>query len=186
MLIVDIIKKFRSTKKLDRIGPDIPFAHWKLYFQHSMLTLCKGKFKKFADSAQFRPGAYAVSCSQIEIGSRVVVRPGTMLFGETADKNETSIKIEDDVMIGSGVHIYVNNHRFDRLDIPIIDQGYYLDKPVILKKGCWVGANAIILPGVTIGENSVVGAGAIVTKSLPAHVVAVGNPAKIIKTLNND
>ncbi|WP_312364794.1 DapH/DapD/GlmU-related protein [Sphingobacterium sp.] len=94
-----------------------------------------------------------------------------------------SIVIEDDVMIGSGVHIYVNNHKFDDITIPIIDQGYYPDLPVILKKGCWIGANTIILPGVTIGENSVVGAGSVVTKSIPKNVVAVGNPAKVLKSI---
>ena len=52
-----------------------------------------------------------------------------------------------------------------------------------MKRGCWVGANAIILPGVTIGENAVVGAGSVVTKSIPDKVVAVGNPARIIRHL---
>ncbi len=180
MLIIDIYKKIKFCIKTDRIGPDIPFTHWKLHFQNEMLKLCKKKFRKFADSAQFRAGAYAVGCSQIEIGSRVIIRPGTMLFGETIMPMQTSIRIEDDVMIGAGVHIYVNNHRFDRIDIPLIDQGYYPDEGVILEKGCWIGANAIILPGVTIGKNAVVGAGAIVTKSVEDCVVVVGNPAKAI------
>ena len=104
-----------------------------------------------------------------------------MLFGETNDPMDVSITIEDDVMMGSGVHIYVNNHKFDQKDIPLIDQGYYPDQPVVLKNGCWIGANAIILPGVIIGRNSVIGAGSIVTKSVPDGVVAVGSPAKIIK-----
>ncbi|RYY14386.1 MAG: acyltransferase, partial [Chitinophagaceae bacterium] len=57
------------------------------------------------------------------------------------------------------------------------------DEQVVLKKGCWIGANAIILPGVTIGENSVVGAGSIVTKSIPDRVVAVGSPARVVKKI---
>lgn len=181
MLLNDIIKKIRFCIKTDRIGPDIPFTHWKLHFKPSMLTLCKRKFRKFADSAEIRAGAYIVGCSKIEIGERVIVRPNTMLFGETIIDMDCSIKIEDDVMMGSGVHIYVNNHRFDRIDMPLIDQGYYPDQQVILKKGCWIGANAIILPGVTIGENAVIGAGSIVTKSVPDRVVFAGNPAKLIK-----
>ena len=106
-----------------------------------------------------------------------------MLFGETVIEMPISILIEDDVMMGSGVQIHVNNHRFDDPNIPLIDQGYYPDEQVVLKKGCWIGANSIILPGVTIGENSVIGAGSIVTKSIPDRVVAVGNPAKIIKKI---
>ena len=90
------------------------------------------------------------------------------------------IIIEDNVMMGPGVHLYVNNHRFDDLDIPIIDQGHNVSQEIVLKKGCWVGANVIILPGVTIGENTVIGAGSVVTKSIPQKVVAVGIPARVI------
>ena len=183
MLISEIVKKIRYCINADRIGPDIPFTHWKLHFAATMKKLCKSKFAYFSSSAQFRAGAYAVGCSQISIGNRVIIRPNTMLFAETIVPMKLSIVIEDDVMIGSGVHIYVNNHKFDDITIPIIDQGYYPDLPVILKKGCWIGANTIILPGVTIGENSVVGAGSVVTKSIPNNVVAVGNPAKVLKSI---
>lgn len=183
-MFLQLIKKYRFDIKTDRIGPDIPFTHWHLYFRNKMISLCKKKFKYFADTAQFRPGAYAIGCSKIKIGNRVVVRPGCMLFGES-DSLETSIFIEDDVMMGCGVHFYINNHKFERLDIPLIDQGYYPDKPIILKNGCWIGANSILLPGVEIGENTVIGAGSIVTKSFPSGVIAAGNPAKIIKKINN-
>jgi acetyltransferase-like isoleucine patch superfamily enzyme len=185
MFIKEIIRKSKYCYSADRIGPDLPFTHWKLHFKTSMMSLCKKKFKKFSNSAEVRPGAFIVGCSNIEIGDRVVLRPGTMLFGELGEGEigKSYIIIEDDVMIGSGVHLYTNNHRFDLMDIPIIDQGYYDSKQVVLKKGCWIGANAIILPGVTIGENSVVGAGSVVTKSIPDRVVAVGSPARIIKVI---
>lgn len=151
-----------------------------------MLALCKSKFKYFSDTAQFRSGAYAVGCSKISIGNRVVIRPNVMLFGETLSDLECSILIEDDVLMGSGVHIYVNNHKFDNANIPVIDQGYYPDKKVILKKGCWIGANVTILPGVIIGENSVIGAGSVVSKSIPSEVVAVGNPCKVIRKIGKN
>jgi acetyltransferase-like isoleucine patch superfamily enzyme len=93
------------------------------------------------------------------------------------------ITIEDNVMMGAGVHFYVNNHKFDRRDIPLIDQGYYPSEDILVKEGAWIGANAVILPGVVIGRNSVVGAGSIVTKSLPDYSVAVGCPAKVIKMI---
>ena len=89
-------------------------------------------------------------------------------------------------MIGCGVHIYVENHRFDNPNFPIIDQGHTQAQMVTLKKGCWVGANTIILPGVTIGENAVVGAGSIVTKSVPDFTIAVGNPARVIKSIKHE
>jgi len=183
MLIADIFKKIGQNIKADRIGPDIPFTHWRLHYTKTMRKLCESKFKKFADDAQFRPGAYAISCSQIEIGKRVVIRPQSMLFAETANKQDVSIVIEDDVMMGSGVHIYVSNHRFDNPDRPIIEQGHSPSQQVRIEKGSWLGANVIVLPGVTIGQNSVIGAGAVVTSSIPAHSVAVGCPAKVIKSI---
>ena len=181
-MLIQLIKKIKLDYISDRIGPDLPFTHWKLYFNKKMVSFCKKKFKKFSNTAQFRAGAYAVGCSKIEIGDRVIIRPGCMLFGESETLN-SSIVIEDDVMMGSGVHIYIHNHKFERLDLPLIDQGFYPDKPVILRKGCWIGANVIILPGVEIGSNTVVGAGSVVTKSFQKGVVIAGNPAKIIKNV---
>jgi acetyltransferase-like isoleucine patch superfamily enzyme len=183
MLIVDIYRKYKFNITADRIGPDLPFTHWRLYFRKKMLALCKKKFAKFADNADFRAGAYAVGCSQIAIGERVVIRPQTMLFAETDPKVGVLIDVEDDVMIGCGVHIYVDNHKFDNPDIPFINQGYSTAKPVKIEQGCWIGAQSIILPGVTIGRSSVIGAGSIVTKSIPAHSLALGNPAKVVRSL---
>lgn len=182
MLIKEIINKLKYWKSADRIGPDIPSTHWRLHFNSTMLKLCRKKFHYFDETAQFRAGAYAVGCSQIYIGKRVVIRPCSHLHGASTNL-DVSIRIEDDVLIGSGVHIYVSNHNFEDPDIPIYYQGHYPSKPVVLKKGCWIGANAIILPGVTIGENCVVGAGSIVTKSVPPRTLVGGIPARVIKSL---
>jgi len=180
-MIKAFYRKVKFDISADRLGPDCPFTHWKLFFKNTMEQICKKKFKKFGKNAEFRAGAYAITCSKISIGDNVIIRPTTMLFADPRHDQEGYIDIENDVMIGSGVHIYVANHRFDLKDKNIIDQGHYDAKNVLLKEGCWIGANTIILPGVTIGENSVVGAGSIVTKSIPKNVVAAGNPAKIIK-----
>ena len=183
-MILELIKRIRFWTTANRIGPDIPATHWRLYFKSTMLTLCKKKFKFFHHTAEFRPGAYAIGCSNISIGSRVIIRPGTMLFADQGE-NGAGIMIEDDVLVGSGVHVYVTKHCFEDPDIPIINQGFHESRGVILRKGSWIGANTIILPGVVVGRNSVVGAGSIVTKSIPDKVVAVGNPARIIKRIEN-
>jgi len=106
-----------------------------------------------------------------------------MLDASNLEGNSAEIVIEDDVLIGSGVHIYVTKHCFDDPAQPIINQGYCKSEGITLKKGCWIGALAIILPGVTIGENAVIGAGAVVTTDIPPRAVAVGNPAKVIKQI---
>ena len=77
----------------------------------------------------------------------------------------------------------MGKHFFKDPNLPIIDQGREKSSPIILCKGCWIGANAIILPGVTVGKNSVVGAGSILTKSIPDKVIAAGNPCIVIRKL---
>lgn len=138
----------------------------------------------FDATAEFRPGAYAVGCSRITIGMRVTIRPGTMLFAVAPAPPGAGITIEDDVLIGSGVHIYVGNHKYGDPAAPIINQGYEQFRPVVLKSGCWIGANATVLAGVTIGENAVVGAGSVVTTDVQARTVVAGNPARVIREIN--
>jgi hypothetical protein len=71
-----------------------------------------------------------LACSNIRIWGRVIIIPGCRFFGES-NSLESSIVIEDYVMLGSAVSIHINNHRFDGLDIPFIDQEHYRAKSVI-------------------------------------------------------
>ena len=89
------------------------------------------------------------------------------------------ITIEDDVQIAANVSLISNNH--DPYERQIL-----LCKPVLIKKGAWVGANSIVLPGVCVGKHAIVGAGSVVTKDVPDYAVVVGNPAKVIKMLDPD
>lgn len=90
------------------------------------------------------------------------------------------ITLEDNVILSNNVRIVSSNLTID-------EAGNFSRKhvhtPVVLKRGCWVGTNAIILAGVTIGENSIVGAGAVVTKDIPANSICVGIPAKVVRQL---
>lgn len=178
----ELIKKIRFDISTDRIGPDILFTYWRVFFKSKMYNLCKKKFRKFGINSNIRPGVYIVGCSQIEIGNNVTLRPGTMIHAET-ESLDISVKIDDFALIGSGVHIYVENHKFSETNIPIYHQGHSEAKQVHIQRGCWIGANTIILPGVVIGENSVVAAGSVVTKSVPRNSLFGGIPAKLIKKL---
>ncbi|WP_429086590.1 acyltransferase [Aeromonas allosaccharophila] len=181
-MIFRIVDKVKFWVSAYRLGPDMPLTHWLLYSNRLGGYLCRRKFATFGVNSSVRPGVYAVATQKIHIGSNVTLRPGTMLHADPRD-NGAGITIEDKVLIGSSVHIYVDTHAFDNPNIPIYDQGFFDSKPVLLKEGCWIGANTVILPGVTIGKNSVIGAGSVVTKSVPDHAVAVGNPARIIKVI---
>lgn len=171
-----MLKKIKFDLFEKRLGPDLPFTHWALHFSSLARRLCLAKFGEFGDGSVFRPGAFAVETQNIFIGSRIVIRPGTMLFADEF----ASITIGEGALIGSGVHVYVNNHRFDGSS-KIIDQGYYPSEDVKISSGSWVGANAIILPGVEIGENAVVAAGAVVTEAVPNRTIVAGVPAKKIR-----
>lgn len=184
--MLKIISKIKFWYKLDRIAPDVPLTHWMLYSNTLMKKLCQKKFKNFGVNSIIRPGAYIECCSKISIGDNVVIRPLSFIYADP-DLEGSEIIIEDYVLIGSNVHIYTSNHKFSNVEIPIYFQGYNdesKNNQVVLKKGCWIGANVVLLPGVEIGENSVVAAGSIVTKSVPPRVVVAGNPAKIVKYLS--
>ncbi|MBC8766914.1 acyltransferase [Arenibacter sp. BSSL-BM3] len=182
--MIGLIKKIKFDNKADRLGPDCPFSHWRLFFKKTMQKLCDKKFEHFGKDAEFRPYAFAINCSKISIGDKVVIRPGSMLFADVRDPNKGRIIIEDQVLVGSGVHIYVSNHKFGEFNNPIIDQGHFDAIDTKIKTGAWIGANCILLPGVTVGKNSIVGAGSIVTKDVPDNTVVAGNPARILKSLS--
>jgi maltose O-acetyltransferase len=84
-------------------------------------------------------------------------------------------------MMGPDVVIHTRNHRHDRIDIPMCQQGFGEMKPVIIEDDVWLGERVIILPGVTIGKGSIIGAGAVVAKNVPPYSIAVGNPALVVK-----
>jgi len=163
-----------GAERIPRIGPDRPLTHWMLYHPRTMRWLCRRMFPFFGDEAEFRPGAYAIHTDKIWIGSRTVVRPGSMLF---ADPHK-GIYLGNDVLLGPGVHVYVNSHLYQAAK-PIYEQGYKR-AAVTIQSGSWIGANSIILPGVNIGRGAVVGAGSVVTKSVPAMEIWAGNPARKI------
>lgn len=180
-----MFKKIRFWLTAKRLGPDMPLTHILLHSKRLGTRLCQQKFAHFGKNSALRPGSYAVCTDKISIGDSVVIRPATMLFGAPHGDNTPNITIEDYVSIGSGVHVYTANHEFRDTSRPIFEQGHKDVQPVVVKKGAWIGANAIILPGVTIGENSVVGAGSVVTKDVAAFTVVAGQPAKIIKQLKS-
>ncbi len=92
------------------------------------------------------------------------------------------VYIGKNVMMGPEVIIYTHNHEFSQLDIPMNQQGKGKTEPVYIGDDVWIGRRVIILPGVHIGSGSIIGAGAVVTKDIPEYSVAVGVPAKIVKS----
>lgn len=95
--------------------------------------------------------------------------------------DDTHIYVGDYTMFGPNVTVATAGHPI----LPSLrEKAYQYNMPIHIGKNCWIGAGAIILPGITIGDNVVVGAGSIVTKDLPSDVVAVGNPCKVLRPIN--
>jgi acetyltransferase-like isoleucine patch superfamily enzyme len=94
-----------------------------------------------------------------------------------------SVIIKNSVLIADGVYIADNSHGYQRIDIPIIEQGIEERKSVVIEDGAWIGRNVTIL-GSRIGRNSIVGANSVVTADVPDYCIAAGIPAKIIKRYN--
>ena len=83
-------------------------------------------------------------------------------------------------MIGPNVTIATAGHP---VEPSLRKKGIQFNKPVHIGDNVWIGAGAMILPGVTVGENTVIGAGSVVTKDLPANVVAVGSPCRVLREI---
>ena len=94
--------------------------------------------------------------------------------------DDTDIYIGDNTMVGPNTVIATAGHP---VCPEIREKGGQFNIPVHIGKNCWLGAGVIVLPGITIGDNTVVGAGSVVTKDLPANVVAAGNPCRVLREI---
>ncbi|MFD2307576.1 sugar O-acetyltransferase [Enterococcus termitis] len=124
-------------------------------------------------NAWIEPPFYFCYGYNIELGEECYLNMGCQFI------DDAKIKIGNKVAFGPSVTIATVGHPIH----PEYRRLMYGD-PVTIEDNCWIGANTTICPGVTIGENSVIGAGSIVTKDIPANSVAVGNPCKVLREIN--
>ena len=127
-----------------------------------------------------------------EYGKHIFIGDQVIINMNCTFVDNNIIEIGDNVLIASNVQIYTATHSTKLQERVVADweagegicKTYAL--PVRINDGAWIGGGAIILPGVTIGKNSVIGAGSIVTHSIPDNCVAVGNPCRVIKQIDNE
>lgn len=89
----------------------------------------------------------------------------------------------DNVFVGPNCGFYTAGHP---INVKERNEGLEYAKPITVGNNVWFGGNVVVMPGVTIGDNTVIGAGSVVTKDIPSNVVAVGNPCKVMKTIERD
>lgn len=114
----------------------------------------------------------------ITIGARCIVGELSVIRGQGG------VTIGDDVLIAPMVQILAVDHVVQTSRVPIITQGLRT-QGIVIEDGVWLGAGAIVTDGVRIGRNAVIGAGAVVTRDIPAGTVAVGIPARVVKTIDD-
>ncbi len=133
-----------------------------------------------ADDVQIKQGVLfqALNGTEITIGKGALLSPYVCIGGPG------NIKIGKACMIAANTGIYANNHIFSDLTRDIALQGV-TRKGIVIEDDCWLGHGVTVLDGVTIGKGSVIGAGSVVTKDIPPYSIAVGVPAKVIKSRNN-
>lgn len=125
-------------------------------------------------------GAFVKPPLYVDYGEHLSIGAGTFVNYGLVALDVAPITIGQDCQIGPGVQLLTPTHplapqpRRDKLEAA---------RPIMIGDNVWIGGGAIVLPGVTIGADSVIGAGAVVTKDVPAGVLALGNPARITRRL---
>ena len=138
-------------------------------------TILQRLFGEIGQNSIIEPPFYCAYGQNIHVGDHVYLNCLCVIL----DCNE--VHIGHHVLIGPAVQIYTAAHA---LEAEARIQGWEVAKPIVIEDNVWIGGGAILLPGVRIGRNAVVGAGAVVSRSVPANTVAVGNPARVIREID--
>ena len=126
--------------------------------------------------AAIMPGFFCDYGENIHLGARAFVNSNSV-FLDCAD-----IRIGDDFQCGPGVQLLTPEHPLSALERR---SGVESARPITIGDDVWIGGGAIVLAGVTVGDRAVIGAGAVVTRDVPDDVLVVGNPARVVRKLND-
>lgn len=180
-------EKMLAGERYNCLDPDLNIERQeikkalRLYNQIEALSerqaILQNIFGKFGQNSLIEPPFYCVYGQNIEIGDNVYLNFQCVIL----DCNK--VRISDHTMIGPNVQIYTAAHD---LQAETRIQGWEVAKPITIAEKVWIGGGAILLPGVKIGRNAVVGAGAVVSKDVPANTIVAGNPARVIREIEQE
>lgn len=157
-----------------KIGKHTSFIGRTIFYKESHSEIIIGD-KCIFNSSSFFNFRGINHCCILQTGKK----NAQIIIGNNCGFSGTSITCDSYVKIGNNTIIGANSQISDRNGHE--NRYHYPPKRVIIGNNVWVGMNVTILPGVEIGDNSIIGAGSIVTKDIPANVIAAGNPCKVIK-----
>lgn len=168
-------------------------------------TMIRSGFRSFGKRSVIRPPASLHGTERIEIGSDVCVGRNAWLLAheDNSSRPESVLRIGDGCRFGDGLflsactqvrignrvlagrYLHISDHQHAHSDpgVAVMDQGVTDGRAVTIGDGSWIGQGVVVCPGVSIGEHSVIGANSVVRSDIPAHSVAAGAPAKVIRTL---
>uniref|UniRef100_UPI00402A1691 sugar O-acetyltransferase n=1 Tax=Eubacterium sp. TaxID=142586 RepID=UPI00402A1691 len=139
-------------------------------------AMLKDMFAEIGEECYIEPPLHANwGGHHVHFGNRVYANFNLTLV------DDTHIYVGDCTMFAPNVTVATAGHPI----APCLRKyGIQYNAPVRIGKNCWIGAGALVMPGVTIGDNTVIGAGSVVTKDIPSNVVAVGNPCRVMREIN--
>lgn len=161
-----------QTKCLDRL---YDYNHTRPTQGEKRAALLREMFAEIGDGCYIEPPLHANwGGRHVHFGKNIYANFHLTLV------DDTDIYVGDDTMFGPNVTVATAGHPI----LPALrEQVYQYNMPVVIGRNCWIGAGAILLPGVHIGDGTVIGAGSVVTKDIPANVVAVGNPCRVLRPI---
>ncbi len=171
----------------------------------SFSLLARTAFAQFGDRSVIEPPVRLVGEHRIALGSDVyigsdswlqalgeageppaiVIGDGTSIAGHCVLSARTEIRLGRHVLFARNVYVADHQHAFEDPSRPVLKQGIDEVSPVEIADGAWLGENVVVGPGVRIGRGAVVGANAVVLDDVPDHCVAVGVPARVVRSFGS-
>ena len=187
---MDIIERMRAGELILEKDPDYPSLYAEFEKTMKLVAQLNNGYHKpeeirellsriwgqtVDESVRMFPPFHTAFGKLTRVGKDVFINFGCTFL------DRGGISLEDNAFISPNVQIITENHP----EQPSMRRNVYT-KPVVIRRGAWIGASAVILPGVTVGENAIVGAGAIVTKDVPDNTIVAGNPARVIREIKTE
>ncbi len=167
-IMIDQLRRLNRLRRFNKIPPaNLP----------RRMAMMKRMFAAVGKNCYIESPFYSnFGGGHVHLGDYVYLNFGVTMV------DDTHIYVGDHTMFGPNVTVATAGHPI----LPELrEKNYQYNAPVHIGKNCWIGAGALILPGITIGDNTVVGAGSVVTKDIPSNVVAVGNPCRVLREIND-